>query len=305
MVSVVIVNFNRLDDLRQALLSVQHQDYPDVEVIVVDNASQDGSCRMIREEFPDVRILELTENTGMDGYSKGFEMAEGEFIFQMDNDSLMPQGNVLSEVVRRFNEGPSDLAVVATRVEECREGDSPEGLRSKTHDTGPINSGGFHSGGVVFRKKMLDKTGYYNRDVFLYGSEAFLQMKILAAGYKIHYYPEILMLHKSSGVARSDFSTFFKVRNRYWFARTYLTRSQQRKVLPSLFVHDLLYAVYASSMKSVFRGIREGMGVLPSSLSVPVHSDHADFQYKVREFMSRFGLSGIAKSLKDRSPKAC
>ncbi|MBP9014354.1 MAG: glycosyltransferase [Smithella sp.] len=297
LISVVIVNYNRCNDLRNALKSVLTQKVNDLDVIVVDNASTDNSILMLRSEYPEVRYKKLNENIGMDGYSIGFEMAKGEYIFQMDNDSLMPDENVLSEVVRRFSEGPSDLAVVATRVEEYREGDSIESHRSKNHDIGPINTGGFHSGGVGFKRNMLDKAGYYNRDVFLYGSEAFLQMKILAAGYKIYYYPEILMLHKSSGVARSALSTFYKVRNRYWFMRTYLTKPQQKKLMPSLIVHDLLYGIYTFSLKSVLKGIRNGMGPLPPSLSDCIFSNNQKFQQKVRDFISYFGWCGILQRL--------
>jgi GT2 family glycosyltransferase len=52
LVSVVIVNYNRCDDLRAALHSLKRQDYPQVEIIVVDNASQDDSHAMLAAEFP-------------------------------------------------------------------------------------------------------------------------------------------------------------------------------------------------------------------------------------------------------------
>ena len=119
LITVVIANYNRCNDLREALLSIMSQDYPNVEVIVVDNASKDDSCEMLAREFPNVVVLNLSENLAMDGYSVGFRSAQGKYIFQMDNDSLMPDAKVLTEVVRRFEEGPPNLAVVATRVEEC------------------------------------------------------------------------------------------------------------------------------------------------------------------------------------------
>ena len=72
---------------------------------MVDNASMDDSVSMISAEFPETQVIELRENRGLDGYSAGFEHSRGEFIFQMDNDSLMPDASVLSQVVRRFQEG--------------------------------------------------------------------------------------------------------------------------------------------------------------------------------------------------------
>ena len=109
-ITVVIANFNRCADLREALASVRRQDYPRVATVVVDNASTDGSQEMLAAEFPEVETVALDENRGMAGYSIGFERAESELLFQMDNDSLMPDPQVLSEVVRRFEQGPPELA---------------------------------------------------------------------------------------------------------------------------------------------------------------------------------------------------
>lgn len=299
MLSVVIVNYNRGNDLREALLSVKRQNYPDIEMIVVDNASQDGSLEMLSTEFPEVIAVALKENIGMDGYSVGFEKAKGEFIFQMDNDSLMPDENVLSEVVRRFNEGPEDLAVVATRVEEFNiEKDEIETLRQQDKRSGPLDTGGFHSGGVGFRKKYLDYVGYYNRDVFLYGSELFLQMKFLAANYKVFYYPEILMLHKSSKAARSSKGLFYELRNRYWFMRKFATLSQKIRFLPSIMFHDFLYSFYKKSPHVYFKALREGFRVMPPSLSKYTCSGNPDYKNKVDEVGKNYGITALILRLK-------
>ena len=59
LVSVVIVNYNRIDDLRQALESIRTQDYSPYEVIVLDNASTDRSMEMLKNEFPEVKTIRL------------------------------------------------------------------------------------------------------------------------------------------------------------------------------------------------------------------------------------------------------
>ena len=163
LLTVVIVNYNRCQDLREALSSVMAQDYPSVEIIVVDNASRDASQAMMAREFPQVVVVPLAENLGMDGYSVGFRAARGQYIFQMDNDSLIPDSMVLSAVVQRFAAGPPNLAVVATRVEEYSPGSDIDRLRHRDGRRGPIKTGGFHSGGVGFRKALLDRVGAYNR----------------------------------------------------------------------------------------------------------------------------------------------
>jgi GT2 family glycosyltransferase len=291
MVTVVIVNYNRSADLMEALRSVKEQSLKGVEILVVDNASTDDSRARLAAEHTDVRLVALEENIGMDGYSVGFEEARGTILFQMDNDSLMPDSDVLAQIVRRFDHGPEELAVVATRVEEYRPGsDDVEDLRGRDLRRGPIDTGGFHAGGVAFKKALLDDVGYYNRDVFLYGSEIFLQMKLLAKGYGIHYFPEILMLHKSSPVARSGRSIYYEVRNRYWFMRRFATTAQRARYLPSMLLHDAIYAIGRARPRELVRALRHGFGELPDSLAQPIVSSNPSFLRKIHEFGSTFGL---------------
>ncbi len=263
--SVVIVNYNRREDLRQALESVARQDFADREVIVVDNASTDGSREMLKADFPDVTLVALDENRGMDGYSEGFRRARGAFIFQMDNDSLIPDADLLSRVMTSFAADREDLAVVATRVEEYNPaGDDVPSLRLRDGRRGPLKDHGFHSGGVAFRKKALDGVGHYDRDVFLYGSELFLQVKLLAAGFRIEYYPDLLMLHKSSPRARDrSRGIYYEVRNRLWFIRAWGTVGQRYRLIPGIIMHDLLYGVFRGAFLSVLRAFRDGLGTMP------------------------------------------
>lgn len=301
LVTVVITNYNRCDDLREAILSIQRQDYAHIEIIVVDNASVDDSRRMLKSEFPSVMLIELDENIGMDGYSEGFSRANGEFVFQMDNDSLMPDTNVLSEVVKRFRSGPSNLGVVATRVEEYNpQKDQIEALRRRSTDTGPINTGGFHSGGVGFKKFYLDQVGYYNRDVFLYVSEMFLQMKFLAAGYKVLFYPEILMLHKSSGTARSNFSVYYELRNRYWFFRRFANPVQQMFFFPMILLNDMAYIIGKGAYRQFLKALIDGFRTMPDSLKPQIRCRHADYINKVNEIGMQFTPANTVRHILKR-----
>lgn len=285
LVSVVIVNYNRRDDLRQALLSVRRQDYPDVETIVVDNVSTDGSREMVEKEFPEVQLVRSGENLGMAGYSVAFERAAGEFVFQMDNDSEIPDPTVLSEVVQRFRSGPDHLGIVATRVEEYNPAsDDIEALRHRDARRGPLDLRMFHSGGVGFRRRAMDEVGGYNRDIFLYCSEIFLEMKFLAAGYSIYSYPEILMLHKGSPVARSNTFLYYHVRNRLWFFRRFGTPLQKLRYLPTMLVYDLGQSLWKRSPGVYFRGVREGLGRMPESVRGLARSDRPAFVLRVDEY---------------------
>jgi GT2 family glycosyltransferase len=298
LISVVIVNYNRRDDLRQALESVCGQYYSTVEIIVVDNASTDGSLKMLNSEFPDVQTIRLEKNIGMDGYSVACRAAKGEFLFQMDNDSLMPDPTVLSAVVAAFQTGPPDLAIIATHVEEYQASvHSISELRAKETRQGPLETFGYHSGGVGFRKALIDQVGYYNKDVFLYGAELFVQMKALAAGFRIHYHPEILMLHKSSGVARSSRGVYYEIRNRYWFMRYFGLVGQQLRFIPAMLLHDLVYMIYRRSICNGVRAVIDAFGRLPESLVPPLRSAQPSFQAALCANGRSFGVGQLFKRI--------
>lgn len=298
LISVVVVNFNRREDLREAMLSVRRQDYPRVETLVVDNGSSDGSAEMLAEEFPEVELIAVAENLGMAGYSVGFERAAGELVFQMDNDSLIPDSRVLTEVARRFAVGPEELGIVACRVEEYRVGeDDPADLRALDDRVGPLESGGFHAGGVGFRRRHLDAVGGYHRAIFLYGSELFLQMKFLEKGYRIQYFPEILMLHKSSAVARSSAGVYFELRNRYWFMRRFARRSQQLRFLPFMLLYDLVYSLVRNRPGAFLKAVKDGFSPMPEDLGQPLRSNRPRFLRSVEEVGRRFGPLALVRSI--------
>ena len=304
LLSVVIANYNRQDDLRLALGSVYEQDYEPIEVIVVDNASTDSSCAMLAREFPQVQVIALAENRAMDGYSVGFEQARGEFIFQMDNDSLLQAPDILSQIVKRFEQGPADLSVVATRVEQYDGNPATiESLLARDSRVGPINTGGF-PGAAGFRARLLHQVGYYNREVFLYGSEMFLQMKLLAAGFQIFYYPEIVTLHKAAHGARSAQSVYYEVRNRYWFMRRFATRRQQFKYVPAMLLHDAAYTLHKKKPTAFLRAVKDGFAPLPRSLCPPLHSNHPVFQKQIEYVGNEFSLGKLVTRARQKLARA-
>ncbi|MDY0090947.1 MAG: glycosyltransferase, partial [Flavobacteriaceae bacterium] len=80
--SVIILNYNVRYFLELCILSVQKAlQEIDGEIIVVDNASSDGSCEMIKEHFPDIKLIENKENSGFPkGNNIGVDQAKGKFI---------------------------------------------------------------------------------------------------------------------------------------------------------------------------------------------------------------------------------
>ncbi|NBO18369.1 MAG: glycosyltransferase family 2 protein [Proteobacteria bacterium] len=116
LISVVIVTRNRPDSLRECMASVLAQDYPDMEIIIVDNASEPGVAERIVEQYPQVRLLRQEKNLGAaGGRNVGIFSAKGEICFSMDDDAILLAKDSLSRCVEYFQRDEK-LAVLALRI---------------------------------------------------------------------------------------------------------------------------------------------------------------------------------------------
>lgn len=116
MISVVIVNWNTRDFLEKCLGSLA-EDRSNLEVIVVDNASKDGSAQMVLDHFPWVRLLAESENHGYaKGNNLGFRASNGSLILTLNSDTIVPVG-VIAETAERLSQAQT-LGVGAVRLVE-------------------------------------------------------------------------------------------------------------------------------------------------------------------------------------------
>lgn len=115
-VSVIVVNYNGRRLLADCLHSLRRQTYPRhrFEIVVVDNASTDGSAEFLQQRFPDVRLVRLSRNTGFaGGNNAGFTVARGEWIALLNNDAVAEPGWLAASV----NAGtPADIGGVAGHI---------------------------------------------------------------------------------------------------------------------------------------------------------------------------------------------
>ncbi len=115
-VSIIIVNWNTRQVLRNCLESVYAQtDELGFEVIVVDNGSADGSCRMVRREFPQAVLIENRQNKGFAAANnQGIRIAKGRYVLLLNSDTLI-LGRTIAKVVSFADENP-EAAIVGCRV---------------------------------------------------------------------------------------------------------------------------------------------------------------------------------------------
>ena len=118
-ISVIIVNYNTRELIRNCIRAIiEHTEGVDFEVIVSDNGSADGSCEMLRAEFPGVRVIENNRNLGFGtANNRGLAVARGKYIFYLNSDTVI-KNNALKLFFDYFEEHGrgGDLGVIGCNL---------------------------------------------------------------------------------------------------------------------------------------------------------------------------------------------
>jgi O-antigen biosynthesis protein len=223
--SVIIVNYNVKHFLEQCLHSVfKSCKGIESEVFVVDNNSLDGSCHLVREKFPIVKLIENNKNAGYSvANNQAIRMAQGEYILLLNPDTVVEE-DTFSEVVGFMDEHP-DAGGLGVKMIDGKGRFLPESKRGlptpwvafykifgfsrlfprtkrfgryhlsflnkeETHEV-DVLCGAF----MMVRRETLDKIGLLDETFFMYGEDIDLSYRIVQAGYKNYYFAGTTIIH--------------------------------------------------------------------------------------------------------------
>jgi GT2 family glycosyltransferase len=195
LVTVNILTYNRKDEVADTLRYVFAQDYQTIEVIVVDNASTDGTSAMIRGRFPAVRLITLPENTGIAGWNEGFAAASGDLVLVLD-DNAYPHREAIGRCVDLFrNDTGGQVACIAFNIINLR----TKGIwRSKwlpeNRDL-PGEHPVFVGCAFMLDMRKLQMKSVMPAHYFLYQNELAVSAMIHTRGFRIVYDPAIIGYH--------------------------------------------------------------------------------------------------------------
>lgn len=235
LISVIVVNWNRKELLQRCLVSLKNQAFRDYETIVVDNGSTDGSQEMIRQHFPEVRIVALDQNTGFSvGNNRGMEVAQGEFIAFLNNDTeadpqwleelhkpLLSHSEVGSCASKMLFYKRRDLINSTGQIFLSRGEGQDRGWMEP--DAGQYETSSFifgaSAGAAIYRRSVLDETGYFDEDFSpAYFEDVDLSFRAQLRGHKCLYVPKALVFHhgRSTLGAFSSHHVYLCERNRVY-----------------------------------------------------------------------------------------
>ena len=206
-ITVGIVTRNRREELILAIRSVYTQGIDNVEILVVDNDSEDGTTEMLFRDFPDVRVIRLRKNPGCPGERNYIHAnARGDYIVNLDDDAYLGEG-ALRRLIETFEADPA-IGIVSMGVRFIEKTDPDESLDEKMYEVGC-----FRGTASAVRKTMIDEIGDYPDDFFLYHEERHLSIRAMSAGYKIVQRPSCFVWHPVLAGTDGTRLDFFRYRN--------------------------------------------------------------------------------------------
>ena len=219
--SLILVTMNRKEVLKTCLRSVQKQAFPDVEIIVVDNASSDGTGDMVRRLFPEVRYYYLSANLGPPGgRNYGVRMSTAEICVFIDDDAVFLDGDALKRVVSYFrsDRGLGCLAFRVLKPDGCEDYKSIPRVDKKILQE-DYECSYFCGAGFACRRSLLLEAGMFWEPLFYNAEELDLSYRLVNNGYKILRSSAISVLHYETPQARVPGKwIYYGVRSRCWVA---------------------------------------------------------------------------------------
>ncbi len=282
--SVVIVNYNVEHFLEQCLLSVRRaMQGIEGEVFVVDNNSVDGSLRMLRSKFPEVKLIANSENLGFSrANNQAIVQSEGEYVLLLNPDTVV-EDDTFSKVIA-FMDAHPDAGGLGLKMLDGQGKFLPESKRGlpapmtafykifglsalfpksrkfgryhlsyldpdQVHEV-EILAGAF----MLLRRSVLEKIGLLDETFFMYGEDIDLSYRIIKAGYKNYYFPLTRIIHyKGESTKKSSVNYVFVFYNAMIiFARKHFSQQRARSFV--MLIHLAIYFRASIALLSRFFG---------------------------------------------------
>jgi GT2 family glycosyltransferase len=258
--SISILNYQRRDALRRALTAAREQRSGVLEIIAVDNASTDGSAEMVRDEFPDVRLVRLPENIAAAARNVGIASAKGDIVFTLDNDVLLSTPDGVARGVEVFQRHPRaaivNFMIVGPDGALCR--------RDWCHPRDPDQWGELEfptdyvlEGASACRREAFLSSGGYWPPLFI-GHEGWdLSYRLLDAGWDLVYSPVVRVRHMVDASVRPSSRIYYTfTRNAIWVA----LRNLPPAAAACSIAKDLSLMGFASARAGELAAYRRGIG---------------------------------------------
>lgn len=281
-VSIIIPNYNGAAYLEDCLESIRHQTYENFEVIVVDDASTDGSAKNAEKKYPEVTFFYHEENSGFcKSCNDGVKAADGTYVILLNNDTTV-HPDFVKELVRGMKSSRNIFSVQAKMVskkepqilddagdELCllgwafapgKDGDAEKVTRKRTIFSAC-------GGAVLYRKDLYESLGGLDEVHFAYFEDVDLGYRARLHGYENIVAPKSIVYHAGSASSGSRYNAFKarqSARNNVYFLYKNMPDWQIILNAPFLVAGFLIKTIFYAKKglgKEYFSALKEGLRV--------------------------------------------
>ena len=305
-VSFIFPTHNRKEIVRRLLTYLRTLSGPEHEVIVVDDASTDGTWEMIQREFPEVRGFRNQMQTAQEKLQCAVEMAQGDYIFELDDDSWPAEGT-LEKVVAHFEARGPKLGLVALPVHDAKTGrlgyttyfpKVPEGQNyAPTY--------GYRGPGVVFRREALNEVPISPPGYVTGSFETVTVIEFRRHGWEADFLADAPVYHLWVGRSRDlePETAFYPLRNDLVTFKRYYRGWQRVEMIVGRYLVGLIHLSVAGRPQDFARAVREADQMFAERGQSEVSQEVRDLAYKcfdgvtLKTFLSETNLRRIAWKL--------
>lgn len=259
----MILNLNRKFDILKCLYSIQAQTYKNYEVIIIDNASTDGSIEEIKKKFSEVIIFKTIKNLGT-SYTRnaGVNFSKGDLIWFLDNDTYIPEVHTLNNLVQLFIDDTSidglggeaeinkNNEIIGTKKLKLFSNGLTKGYFYRNEKYKKISVNVIATCNLLIKKDAFEKVGGFDHFYFFYLEDIDLTHRISQSGFNLYVYHKCPVVHNFSESSR--FNNHFKSkRNRIYF----ILKNFGIKNIIFLPLYDLFYIVNLDNLKRIYKKI--------------------------------------------------
>lgn len=253
-ISIITLTCNSIKFVNGCLDSIFAQDYKNYEAIAVDNGSSDGTVNFIKENYPEIILIENRENLGAcKARNQGIGIAKGDWILTLDCDIILEKDFLpkIANLIQNLDKGigmvqPKILNPDKRVIYSCgiylswmrRFHDIGKGRLGNEKFNNPAYVFGACSASALYKKQMLDAiredTGYFDEKFFFLVEDVDLSWRAQRKGWRAVFYPRAICYHYGNSSATSkNLRRYLCLRNRYYaIMKNEGLRNYVMKILP-------------------------------------------------------------------------
>ena len=233
--SVSLVNTNSRELLLACLESLRGED---AEIVVLDNASEDGSAEAVRKRFPDVRVIAQSHRAGFGAnHNAVIRETSGRYVYVLNEDTTSHDWG-FARMVAYLDAHPR-VAALGPRIAYPNGRHQPSAWRfptpltsllslptlgrvgiAQSHGDEPRRVDWVMGAALLLRREALDEVGGFDEGFFIYSEETDLQLRLRRAGWEVQYFPAVTVVHHesqfSAEIPERRINEMWRSRHRYW-----------------------------------------------------------------------------------------